>query len=291
MNAPHPIIPREKLDFGLDSDDIPKYWLGGDPFKTRFFDAMSTLFPEGERYFIASVRAYREDVTDPVLLEEIKHFIRQEAQHGIIHTKYNERLKRQGIPVEKIERIMRFFFFTLAPKVSPRIQRLTETAATEHMTAIMAHCLFTNKELMDKADPRVRAMYAWHAIEEVEHKSVAFDVMQKIAKVGYLRRSLALINTTFGFNMYSLLVTNHMLKVDGMGFFKRVKLMTQGTWWLFKPGGLYAPALPHYMEFFKPSFHPWQSGTIAGYQVWQDVFAQTGDPVLAGEALHAAAAD
>jgi len=183
---------------------------------------------------------------------------------------------------------MHFFFFTVAPKVSPRIQRLTETAATEHMTAIMAHCLFTSQEVMAGADPRVRAMYAWHAIEEVEHKSVAFDVMQKVAKAGYLRRCLALINTTFGFNMYGLLVTNHMLKVDGFSFLRRVKLMTQGAWWLFKPGGLYSPAVSHFWEFFRPSFHPEQSGMMNGYQLWLDVFAKTGDPVVAGEALHGA---
>jgi len=87
-----PIVPREHLDFGLDGD-IPKYWMGNDPFKTRFFDAMSTLFPMGEKFFITSVREFRDQVTSPQLQQEVKDFTRQEAQHSLVHRQYNERLK------------------------------------------------------------------------------------------------------------------------------------------------------------------------------------------------------
>src|SRR5690606_30799034 len=92
--TPHQIVPREKLDFGLDGD-IPKYWFGGDAFKSRYFDALSTIFPEGERFFIECVRDYRHMATDPQLQQEIKDFIRQEGQHGIVHNQYNQRLKAQ----------------------------------------------------------------------------------------------------------------------------------------------------------------------------------------------------
>ena len=79
-----PIQPREKLDFKLNSG-IPRFWNGGDPFKTRLFDAMSITFPVGERYFISTVRNYREQITDPHLQDEARDFIRQEAQHGMVH--------------------------------------------------------------------------------------------------------------------------------------------------------------------------------------------------------------
>src|SRR3990167_3512272 len=132
----HPdIVPREKLSFGFDHE-VPKYWLGGDPFKTRFCDSMSTIFPEGERYFISCVRDFRDQITDPKLLADVKDFMRQEGQHGIVHSQYNHRM---------------------------------------------------------------RAMYAWHAMEEMEHKAVAFDVLQKVAKAGYLRRPFALVMVTFLF--------------------------------------------------------------------------------------------
>ncbi|RTL25505.1 MAG: metal-dependent hydrolase [Burkholderiales bacterium] len=288
MKPPHHIIPREKLDFDL-AGDIPRHWFGGDPFKTRYFDAMSTLFPEGERFFISSVRAYRDQVTDLQLLQEIQDFMRQEGQHGMVHTQYNKRLRAQGINVDKLEGILRHLFVNIAQKYAPKAQSLAETAATEHMTAIMAHCLFTNKKVMGPADKRVRAMYAWHAIEEVEHKSVAFDVMQKVAKVGYARRAMALLSVTLGFNLYALGVAAYMLKADGFSLWQRVKMMSKGVLWLYAPGGLYMPIMGHYLAYFKPGFHPWKSGELKGYQTWMTTFDRTGDPIQAGEMLYAAA--
>jgi predicted metal-dependent hydrolase len=285
----HTITPREKLDFGLEGD-IPKYWFANDAFKTRFFDAMSTIFPEGERFFISCVRDYRDQVSDPHLLQEIKDFMRQEGQHGIVHTQYNNRLKAQGIDVDRLEGITKHILFNIGRKYLPAAQTLSETAAAEHMTAIMAHGFFERKEVLEHADSRMRAMYAWHAMEEIEHKAVAFDVMSKIAKVGYVRRTFAMLLVTLGFNLHSLLTTRYMLEVDGFSRWERVKLMTKGMWWLFKPGGLYMPMLGHYVQYFKPGFHPWQTGQMRSYQLWLDTLNRTGDPILAGEVLHAAGA-
>ncbi|NBD21088.1 metal-dependent hydrolase [Aquabacterium fontiphilum] len=289
MHDAHTIVPREKLDFGLDGD-IPQYWFGGDPFKTRLFDAMSTIFPEGERFFISCVRDFRDRVTDPKLQQDIKDFMRQEGQHGIVHGQYNERLKRQGIDVDMLEGITRHMLFKVERKYFSAEQTLAETAAAEHMTAIMAHGFFARKEVLGSADARMRAMYAWHAMEEVEHKAVAFDVMQKVAKVGYFRRVTALLLVTLGFNIHSLLTANYMLKVDGFSRGQRYKLMAKGMWWLFKPGGLYSSMARHYLQYFKPGFHPWDEGQMQSYRLWLDTFNRTGDPILAGEVLHASAA-
>lgn len=92
---------RKDIDFGLD-ENIPKYWHSNDPFKTRIHDALQSTFPEGERYFISSVRAFRDKITDPQLIHEVKEFTVQEAQHGIAHTKYNNLLERQGMPMERL---------------------------------------------------------------------------------------------------------------------------------------------------------------------------------------------
>ncbi|MEK8086583.1 metal-dependent hydrolase [Aquabacterium sp. A3] len=284
----HTITPREKLDFGLDGD-IPKYWFGGDPFKTRLFDAMSTIFPEGERFFISCVRDFRDQVTDPQLRQDIKDFMRQEGQHGIVHGQYNERLKRQGIDVDALEAFERKMLFEFERKYLSAEQTLAETAAAEHMTAIMAHGFFARKEVLESADHRMRALYAWHAMEEVEHKAVAFDVMQKVAKVGYFRRVMALVLVTVGFNIHCLHTTNYMLKVDGFTGWQRLKLISKGLWWLFKPGGLYTSMAGHFFQYFKPGFHPWDEGQMDSYRLWLDTFNRTGDPVQAGEVLHAAA--
>ncbi|MGB3622442.1 MAG: metal-dependent hydrolase, partial [Ketobacter sp.] len=81
MNA-IPIKPR-KVTF--DVSTVPRHWNGGDPVLTRFFDALSVHFPEGERFFIQSVRNFQDRVKEPGLREDIRHFIRQEGQHGIVH--------------------------------------------------------------------------------------------------------------------------------------------------------------------------------------------------------------
>ncbi len=280
------IVPREKLDFDLEGD-IPTYWFGGDAFKSRYFDAMSTIFPEGERYFISCVRDFRDRITDPQMLADVKDFMRQEGQHGIVHSQYNDRLRRQGIDVDKLEAFQRNMMFNIARKYLPAEVTLADTAAAEHLTATMAHALCEDQEVLAQADHRMRAMYAWHAMEEMEHKAVAFDVLQKVAKVGYLRRTFGLVLVTFGFNLNVLLTTRYMLKVDGFGPWQRAKMFARGLWWLFGIGGLYTRMIPSYLRYFKPGFHPWDTGVIQSYQVWLDTFNRTGDPLKAGEALQA----
>ena len=282
----HPIVPRERLDFGLDGD-IPRYWLNGDAFKTRFFDAMSTFFPEGERFFITCVRDFKDQITDPTLLKEVRDFTRQEGQHGMVHRQFNDRLKEQGVRMDRIESLTVFWLFKVLRNVFSRKTTLAITAAFEHMTALMAHG-FEEAKVLEHADPRIRAMYTWHAIEEVEHKAVAFDVMQKVARVGYFRRVFALIVTTLFFPIGTFMVINRMLKVDGFGPLKRIGMMLKGAWWMYKPGGLYMPILGHFMAYFKPGFHPWQIGQMGGYDAWLDTFERTGDPVAAGNAALAA---
>jgi predicted metal-dependent hydrolase len=290
MTHPHqPIVPREKLDFGLDGD-IPKYWFEGNAFKTRYFDAMSTIFPEGERYFISCVRDFRDQITDPQLRQDVKDFMRQEGQHGIVHTQYNNRLKAQGIDVDHLERVQHHIMFNLLRKHLPAHVTLADTAAAEHLTATMAHVLFERKEVLAKVDHRMRAMYAWHAMEEVEHKAVAFDVMQKVAKVGYLRRVFALLLVTLGFNINTFIICHYMLKCDGFSGLQRLRLFAKGLWWLYRPGGVYMAMLGPYLQYLKPGFHPWQHGQLSTYRLWLDTFNRTGDPIAAGEALHAAGA-
>jgi predicted metal-dependent hydrolase len=107
------LAPREGLDFGLEGD-IPRHWFAGDAFKTRFFDAMSTLFPEGERFFIACVRDYKDQIEDPFARQLTLDFARQEAQHGKVHAAFNKRLAAQGVKVDRILSNQRRHLFDFA---------------------------------------------------------------------------------------------------------------------------------------------------------------------------------
>lgn len=284
-----PITPRERLNFGLDGD-IPRYWMDNDPFKTRFFDAMSTFFPPGERFFIQTVRNYKDQVRDPQLLEDVKNFTRQEAQHSMVHIQYNERLKAQGVDVDEITRRVEEGLFERVPKLMSKARMLGMTSALEHLTSMMCTCFFERRELLEKSDPRVRAMYAWHAVEEVEHKAVAFDVLTKVAKAGYFTRVTAMIQVSIGFPLSVASVMNAMFKADGFTFLQRMKLWAKGLWWFYKPGGLFGPTWSYYFAYYRPGFHPWQQEEMPSYGTWQAVYQRTGDPIAAGNALHAAGA-
>jgi len=292
------IVPRERLDFDLEGD-IPRWWFAGDPFKTRFFDAMSTLFPQGERMFIDSVRAYRDRIDDPVLLAEIDGFTRQEAQHGKIHRRFNERLARQGIDVAGIHaRLERDMFgdrrISLAVSrrfgIDENLWRLSVTAALEHLTAMMGTCFFERRDVLRDCDPRVRAMYAWHAIEEIEHKGVAYDVLTKVAGVSHARRVIPMALLTLGFSLEVSFLVDYMLRVDGFGVAARARMWARGLWWMWGPGGLFPPTLGYYVQYYRRDFHPWKIDEMASYGSWREAFERTGDPVAASDALAAASA-
>jgi predicted metal-dependent hydrolase len=275
----HRIVPRKGPDLGLDGD-IPKYWFGGDAFKSRFFDAMSLLFPEGEKFFISCVRDYRDQITDPQLLAEVKDFIYQEGQHGMVHTQFNNRLKAQGIAVDRILETQKGIMFGFFRKRFPKTFTLGQTAAAEHMTALMAHGFFSNGMFAD-ADPRIRAMYAWHAVEEIEHKAVAFDVFKKVARGSYFTRAISMMLVSFTFPFHVFAIMRHMFTVDGLQ--NRGRVWLKGLWWLYGWGGLYPRLLPSYLAYYRPGFHPWKHGEMRTYELWNEAFEQSG-----GDAVKAA---
>jgi predicted metal-dependent hydrolase len=149
----------------------------------------------------------------------------------------------------------------------------------------MAECFYSHKETLAKADPYVRALFAWHAIEEMEHRDVAFDVMQNVAKVTYAQRAKALVLTSAlmtGFTMYR---TNIMLKADGFNRLERARLFAEGLTWLFGKNGILSPMKQAYRDWFKKDFHPSQHAVVAQYPVWLKTLAETGDPIQAGQAF------
>lgn len=281
------IVPRSELDFKFD-ENIPRFWMNNDPFKTRVFDGVQMSFPDGERYFISSVRAFKDEIRDPELKQQVKDFTWQEGQHGKVHTDFNERLKEQGIPVDRMLKVVRGILDRRSKRRSKKYN-LAMTAALEHFTAMMAEVFFSNKEVMEGADPNVRSMLAWHAIEEMEHKSVAFDVMQKVAKVGYGLRALTMMHAIFVFNLHTVLFTWALLKHDGFTAWQRLTLFAKGLGWLYGPKGLYTKILPGLLTYFKPGFHPWQTKTVHSYPIWLSTYEETGSAMLAGQAMYEAA--
>ncbi len=271
---------RTRFDFS----QVPTYWSGGDPFVTRFHDALSINFPLGERFFIESVAAFADRVEDPALRAAIDVFSRQEGQHGGAHSQYNKLLRKQGIDVDKILEVLAGHK-RATQRLPPKLQ-LALTAAAEHLTATLAEGLLRDPAFLGSStDPEMRALYLWHAVEEVEHKAVAFDVFQRAAGGSYWLRVRAMLMITVYLHLRVASLMGHMFEADKLA--DRGAIVRRGLWRMYGPRGMLTRMLPSYLAWFKPGFHPWDSGIPEQASKWIAAYDASKDPRLASDALAA----
>jgi predicted metal-dependent hydrolase len=160
--------------------EAPEAWLDDDPFASRVVDALSLVFPEGERFFIRSVKHYADVFEkDPELAARVRGFIGQEGRHGHEHERWNKILAARGYPVERFLAFYRQLAYERIEKATPPHLRLATTVALEHMTSTLAIVALTTP-VLDEAHPAVRPLLDWHAVEEIEHRSVAWDVLAEV---------------------------------------------------------------------------------------------------------------
>lgn len=163
----------------LNFDAIPRHWFSGNAWVTQVANGLNLVFPAGERFFIRSVKHYLPQLTDPKLRARVRAFFGQEGAHGHAHEQAFEVLERQGFEVQRWLRwYEKLAFERLEPRFPPSV-RLATTVALEHFTATLAERAFTT-DFLDHADPAMRKLLRWHAAEEIEHKSVAFDVFEAV---------------------------------------------------------------------------------------------------------------
>jgi uncharacterized protein len=248
------ITPRDlRLDRNASN---ARWWHGGDPVATAYFNALSASFPQGETFFIDAVRRYW-DRTDGKLQEQIDAFIQQEAAHTREHVAFNRLIKAAGYDTSAMDAETRRRL-DIARSRHPVVQ-LAITVALEHFTAIMAHSLLTEKDPLPGAPAEVLRLWQWHAIEEVEHKAVAYDTFLAVTReMSSFRRwalrchVMALISLQFWYSNFERMAD----------FFRQDGINTPRTWWRvfkhlwFKPGMMRRTFLP-YLSFFRPGFHPW----------------------------------
>jgi hypothetical protein len=246
--APRPL----KLDW---PDDLPRHWYGGDVFATHWMNAMSLTFPHGEKFFIDSVRAYRERNTDPVLEAQIRGFIGQEGWHRHEHAAFNAWLARLGLPAEAIEARAGRKIEALKRSVHPR-GWLASTVCLEHFTAILAKDMLAHPERTAGMHPHFRRLWTWHSMEELEHKAVAYDLWEVTGgKYSTRVRAMLLVSVNFAWDIGRNVVD--LLRADG-------QLWKPSVWWrgarfLFgRDPGLFWKVLPMWLAFFRRDFHPWQ---------------------------------
>ncbi len=241
-------------DIKFDFDDIPRRWHSGKVGVTAFYDALSVLFPLGERAFIRSILRVRDDINDPELLKSIDGFKGQEAIHAREHEKYNQRLRSLGYEVDALEAKQAKTIDWTENKLGC-YRNLAITACMEHFTSILASQVVGDLGYFEGANSKVRDFWTWHALEEIEHRTVAFDVLRAV-RPGYLFRCSMMLLTSWIFMRQIMVRLNAVLKIEK-------KRLTIKTWselvgyLYFRPGLVRRMALP-YFAFFKPGFHPSQ---------------------------------
>ncbi len=182
-------VTTRRYAFDHDSVGPDRHWLDDDLIGSHLIAALSGVIPPGERMFADAVREQRRHV-DGRLQEQIKGFIGQERVHQREHDAFNHALAGLGYPTAGIDRASQITF-DLVKRLPARTQ-VAFAAAVEHFTAVIAeHSLEEDQLAKWQMSEASRAFLAWHLVEELEHRAVAFDVMQAMG-VGEVERILAM---------------------------------------------------------------------------------------------------
>lgn len=244
----------------LDAMKKNRYWHDNDPVKTHFFNALQAMFPEGERFFMDSARDVRDmvgkDNLPPQLLEQIQLFIRQEAMHGREHDGWTNALIDLGYTSMKDfdEKLKRDNYWS-KKNLSP-LTRLAMTAASEHFTASLAHLfIYHRPDLIEKAGSPFRELLVYHALEEVEHKAVCYDLYQE-ANGGYWMRISAMVFVTLDLLVRLRNRMHYLLEKDGLWDAKSRRAVRSLLW---GKDGIMRALAPFLMQYFRPGFHPWET--------------------------------
>ena len=267
-SSPNWGISARRMAFDDAIAQIPKHFADdGDILMSHFWATLSATFPEGEDGFVRSVRHYRDQITDPELKRQVAGFIGQEAQHSRAHQVLNDRLHELGYPVRKIERFNKRMN-ALFEKVTPPEMNLAFTVVAEHLTALMAELAFTDERFRASfGHPATRELLLWHALEEAEHKAVAFDVYRAVG-VSEQRRIRAMRVMRWTLPIQGLILLAQVVLTDpaarrpgalrrSIRRFRRGPLFTRDMWEAIK-------------DFERPDFHPNQRDTRALLEEWRE---------------------
>jgi len=271
FDSPLPVsVTPRNLRFA-SQDAKGRAWLGGDAVGTAVFNALSLTFPEGERSFMDAVRLHKHLLSGR-LLEEAGAFIAQEAIHSREHVALNSQLDRAHYPVDSIEAEIRRRINTTRERGPMAL--LSVTIALEHFTAMMADLFLTDEALFAGAPSDVARLWQWHAMEETEHKAVAFDVFLEATKdwtpaerQRVRVKVMRIVTVLFVRNITHYAA--RLLEADGMNpWVAHARVL----WYLFGKPGLFRRAWRCYADWYRPDFHPWNHDNRALLEKWRPLF-------------------
>lgn len=249
-------IEKRDMKFGREISP-PRWWHSGDPGRTAFFNALSSTFPVGEKFFMTAVRHYRDGAPEP-LRSQIDDFLYQESMHSREHVVFNRQAEDAGFDIAPLEDRARRTIAWVKRR-SP-LQQLAATCALEHFTATLAHDALADSRHLEGATEEAKRLWQWHAMEEIEHKAVAFDTYLHATRNmtpfrRWLKRSLVMCVTTMRFHYVIFRNTADLLRQDGRNDFATWRKLLS---YLYGRPGTLRLLLLGVFTYMRPGFHPWQ---------------------------------
>lgn len=260
-------IRARNINFNLE-DALDTHWHSDNAVLTAFFNGLSLMFPEGERYFMDSVRNFSDQVEDPTLKSHVKGFLHQEAVHSREHVRYNKAVGAKNRMVKPIERGMKKGLGFA--RRFPKSWQLADTCASEHFTAILADALLASPGVTAGMKPEMRELWQWHAVEETEHKAVAYDVFHAAHKgpKAYFIRIGAMMMSTFGFTLGA--IAHMLMLLHGEKQLTNWKDWGGALKYFFVSPGFFWIAAKSYFSYYRPGYHPWDHKNAHHIDAWNN---------------------
>ncbi len=257
---------------------IPRMYFARSPLGSHILTALSSTFPIGEQFFVHSVRNVRERITDPALQAQISAFIGQEAMHSQAHDQFNQSWRRDDYQLDS-------FMAWLAREDQrirqvPKQYQLALTCAFEHFTAMLGEYILSHPNMVESFDAEATRLWLWHAVEESEHKSVAFDVYQAVYDDLKVRRSV-MLSVTSAFASLVAFSAWRLMWQDRRQSIYSVKGMVGNVRGALLLGRMLVALSPEWLAYFKADFHPNQRDSTALLTQWRAYLDQTMPPAAA----------
>ncbi len=262
-------VPRRAMQFDAWFAEVPKYFAAdGDIVMSHVLAVLSSVFPDGEDYFVRSVSAVKDRITDPRLQEDVVGFIGLVSLHGREHRAFNDRLAELGYPTAAIGRYVQTLT-AIRERIQGKKANLGFTAALEHYTATLAETLLGTPEARDQiAHPAARYLLMWHALEEAEHKAVAFDVFRSVGGTERMRQVTMWIT-----HMTFVLETGiwAAISLAGDGYARRHPVqVARSMWKLRKSPFTQAAPVKLLFSYHRRGFHPNDRQTEQLIATWRE---------------------
>ncbi len=270
-------IPTRRISFADPLADLPKHFAAhGDLILSHLAANLSSVFPDGEDFFVRSVRYYRDQIDDPILKRQVAGFIGQEAMHGREHRALNDRFEELGYRgIKRSERMTRRAL-EFRTKAAPAISNLAATAALEHFTATLAEMLLGDERARGEfGHPGVEHLFLWHALEEAEHKAVAFDVYRAVGGSERLRVwTMKIIRPGFAVMMALQVLVSVLMDREA---YRRGVL--RKSWRNLRSSPVVSKGIWRQLkDYDRPDFHPDDHDTSELLQAWRErLFGDSGE--------------